>query len=1003
MIALTMKAEKKSVRFARLRKVLRVSLSALFFVQAAALYLARTEVELPDFVCGSLAEKLAPAGTRLSIGGASLHRLTFLKLRDVSLSGASGAETLASARFVGAHFNWKNFAAPGRNAQTFFCDGVEIRCPASRSRTGKPEIVLDRASVEAALSFGEIRVREARARVAGVPVSAAGAFPLTLLIAGGRDADDEAAGTAANVAGASGSDRNVASPLKSDGNGVSPLGSDKNVASPLDGNGASPLAAFYAFAGALSEAGRRQKDFRELEGLSLRVEFGPAETEGALAVSAELFCDRLRRDELRLALDDVRASGEILFFPATREIVAATPLRASAGTLRCRVGEGLFEGWTLAARGARAEADPAPDALGVPRSVRVSAEKIDASNFLQGDFSFAGTAAEARSADWRTAGTLRLFTEIFGTEIDARVAHDASGTRARAEILPDFPRLFRVPQIAAALPEDAKKLAFFERPRVRAEADFAPGFAFREARWDVRSGPATWRMVRARGLRCEGAVTPEALRIALAQVSGENYCANARVFVEFGGEKKYRVSAFGSIANPEALDDYLGWFWWRIWKNLSLAPAPRAPRADVDVHGTWDPASRWEYVYGSIAGENAVGGGVLVDKARLRVVEEPAFIAAFDMGFERGGNSVAGTLQWHYAFEPEYHYRDFRFAFSGTMPPGDVFRIVGEGLPEAFDGVLEREGAGTADVSGFFSGDEKFYPEPRQLVAVNVRAAPGPFRFLGIEGADFRGKIGYDSGAVSVSPFSAKCGDGVVSGGIFVRFPEEEIRAEGTRVDLDLKLAGVETARLRDALKNLVPEEKKTPETNRREGDDAAGGNAEKIAASAEKKNAPGGEASRIDATFRGGLTLPEVSTLDASGHFSLRDPALYELQIFGGFSRFLQMVKIPFTSFEFTEASADYAISGGRVMLPNLRIFGETGAIDADVEYELDGGKIRGDAVFRNRRFTNIPLIGTVIDWASESTTLVPIELSGTLDDVAWKLRPFGNFLKKAKPADGK
>lgn len=992
MIALTMKAEKKSVRFARLRKALRVSLSALFFAQAAALYLARTEVELPDFVRGPLAEKLAPAGTRLSIGGASLHRLTFLKLRDVALSSASGEETLASARFVGAHFNWKNFAAPGKNAQTFFCEGVEIRCPASRSRTGKPEVVLDRAGVEAALSFGEIRVREARARLAGVPVSASGAFPLTLLLAGERDADEEAAGTEADVAGASGSDGNGASPLKS------------------DGNGASPLAALYAFADALSEVGRRQKDFRGLEGLSLRVEFGPAETDGALAVSAELFCERLRRDELRLALDDVRAWGEILCFPATREIVAETPLRVSAGTLRCRVGEGLFESWTLAAHGARAEVEPAPDVLGAPRSARVSAEKIDASNFLQGDFSFAGTAAEARSADWRTAGTLRLFTEIFGTEIDARVAHDASGTRARAEILPDFPRLFRVPQIAAALPEDAKKIAFFERPRVRAEADFAPDFAFREARWDVRSGPATWRMVNARGLRCEGAVTPEALRIALAQVSGENYCANARVYVEFGGEKNYRVSAFGSIANPEALDDYLGWFWWRIWKNLSLAPAPRAPRADIDVHGTWDEASRWEYVYGSIAGENALGGGVLVDKARLRVVEEPAFIAAFDMGFERGGNSVAGTLQWHYAFEPEYHYRDFRFAFSGTMPPGDVFRIVGEGLPEAFEGVLEREGAGTADVSGFFSGDEKFYPEPRQLVAVNVRAAPGPFRFLGIEGADFSGEIGYDSGAVSVSPFSAKCGDGVVSGGIFVRFPEEEIRAEGTRVDLDLKLAGVATARLRDALKSLVPEEKKTPAAaggnavaERRESEDAADGNAEKIAEAAEKKNAPGGEASRIDATFRGGLTLPEIASLDASGHFSLHDPALYELQIFGGFSRFLQKVKIPFTSFEFTEASADYAISGGRVMLPNLRVSGETGAIDADVEYELDGGKIRGEAVFRNRRFTDIPLIGTVIDWASESTTLVPIELSGTLDDVGWTLRPFGNFLKKEKPAAGK
>lgn len=975
-----MKAEKKSVRAARLRKALRVSLSALFFAQAALLYFARTEVALPDFVCGAIAGKLAPSGTRLLIGGASLHRLTFLKLRDVSLADASGKETLASARFVGAHFNWKHFAAPDKSAQTFFCEGVEIRCPASCSQTGKTEVVLDRGSAEASLSFGEIRLREARARVAGVPVSVSGTFPLALFGASGEN--DGNAGASAEKTAA------VPPPAA-----AVPVEAAARAAEPV--SEASPLAPFYAFAGALSEAKRRRKDFRELGNLSLRAAFGPAETEDALAVSAELFCGELRRDEWRIALGDVRASGEILFFPATREFVAETPLRVSAGTLRCRVGEGLLDAWAFTARNARAEADLPRNVFGVPRRLRVSAEKIGASNFLQGDFSFAGTVAEACSSDWRTAGTLRLFTEIFGTEINADVAREASaGTTARLKILPDFPRLLRVPQIAAALPEDAKKIAFFERPRVRAEVDFADDSSFREARWDVRSGPVSWRMVRARGLRCGGSVTPDALRIAQAQVFGGTYCANARVFVEFGGEKKYRVSAFGSIANPEVLDDYLGWFWWRIWKNLSLAPAPRAPRADVDVRGTWDEASRWEYVYGSIAGENALGGGVLVDKARLRVVEEPTFIAAFDMGFERGENRVAGTLQWHYAFEPEYHYRDFRFAFSGTMPPGDVFRIVGEGLPEAFDGVLEREGAGTAVVSGFFSGDENFYPESRQLVAVDVRAAPGPFRFLGIEGEDFRGKIGYDSGAVRVAPFSAKCGDGDVSGGIFVRFPEEEIRAAGTRVELDLALNRVATSRLRDALKNLVPAEEKTSAA----GDD---GSAEKTSADASGKiaaeAAPAlGEASRIDATFRGGLTLPEISTLDASGHFSLQDPALYELQIFGGFSRFLQTVKIPFTSFAFTEASADYAVAGGKVMLPNLHISGETGAIDADVEYVFDGGKIRGEAVFKNRRFTNIPVIGKVIDWASESTTLVPIELSGTLDDVGWKLRPFGNFLKK-------
>jgi hypothetical protein len=65
-----------------------------------------------------------------------------------------------------------------------------------------------------------------------------------------------------------------------------------------------------------------------------------------------------------------------------------------------------------------------------------------------------------------------------------------------------------------------------------------------------------------------------------------------------------------------------------------------------------------------------------------------------------------------------------------------------------------------------------------------------------------------------------------------------------------------------------------------------------------------------------GALTLPEINSLNATGSFSLYDPALFKLHLFGGFSRFLETLKIPLTSFAFTNANTDFTIENGNIKL---------------------------------------------------------------------------------------
>ena len=532
----------------------------------------------------------------------------------------------------------------------------------------------------------------------------------------------------------------------------------------------------------------------------------------------------------------------------------------------------------------------------------------------------------------------------------------------------DKDELLAFPQLSfVANQQDMRALRFAE-----------PDGNFGHATFEFSSGHVSCGDLFFRSLNAAGTVSAKEIRVPEIRALGPDFSANADVFTEFSPTGAFRIRTWGSV-DPVYIDGRLGWFWERIWRDLRPAPSERRPRADIDVHGNW--GDRWECVFGAIAGENCFANGVLVDKVRLRVYEDPRLIAAFDMGFERGKDLVTGTLQWHYAMEPTYHFRDFRFLFEGSIPPKDVLRIVGEGLPEALS-ELETAGAGTAVVSGLFSGDDS-------LMRVNVSGSvPGEFSIFGIRGEDFSGDIIYDNGVVLVgNPFSARSDSGTISGKILVRLPEDGAGAAGSIVDLDLELKNVHRSRLTDAFSALAahvgaPAISSTPEKGAAETSPAD----EREESPEEGENA---EWSRVDAVFAGTMTVPDVHTLDAAGKFSLHEKDLFELQVFGGFSRLLASMNIDLTTFMLNRAEGTFTVRDGVAFFPDLRVYGRNGEVDVRADVAFPELKIRGEAVFRNLRGTRIPLLGRLVKWGSSSTEMLPVEISGTLNDIKWSVSP--------------
>lgn len=920
-----------------------IFLAALLCVQGLVLYIAVSDVKIPESIVEHLLAPLNKGGLRCVAGEVRLRNLTVIVASDVRAE--IGGDPVLKIRRCSVKLAPEALIDGNFIPRMLQLSGVEFFCPAACSSTGTPERLISSGALLARRDSGKISVESAVCSVGGAKIVACGEFP------GTREFF------------------------------LSPIAVESS-AEAFDIAALAPE--ISRVAGTLSAFLRRAEVAAAADSASAVVRFSSAGTRSARA-EVSLYLREANFFET-LSLKNLTAKQNFVITPSEKTLVPEGAFEVFSDAVSFVAGNFFSEKIFGEARGLSFAADvPAalvlpdvPTEARFPREIFVRADSLRLANLREGTLVLDATLASfSPRSRWSVPGDydFRLNTSAASSRLATAGTFSANpaapSANLRFEIAPDKKGLLALPQFRAfAKNKDLATLRFAEIPRLRGNAVFASGMKFEKADIEFLAGTTFAGARTFRSLRLAGTATPDAVRFPEIRAVGPDFTAYADVFTEFSADGDFRVRTWGSV-DPSYIDGCLGWFWERIWRDLRPAPAEKRPRADIDVRGNW--GENWEYVFGAIAGENCWANGVLVDKVRLRVYEDPQLIAAFDMLFERGNDRVTGDLQWHYAMKPVYHYRDFRFLFRGSIPPKDVLQIVGEGLPEALS-EIETDGAATAVVTGFFSGDEKFYPE---LLRVSVNGeVPGAFSVFGIRGENFNGSILYDNGVVLVgAPFTANVGDGRVSGHVRVKLPEEGHSAIGSTAEISLDLRGVSRSRLTEAFAALgsrvaeaspadsvpVPEEteKKTPDD------------------------------SRIDASFAGELTIPDLKSLDASGSFSMSESDLFELQVFGGFSRLLSSLKIDLTTFNLDRLEGTYTVRHGKIFLPDLHIFGESGEIFVQADIALPNLEIAGEAVFRNLRGTRIPLLGTLIKWGSASTEILPVEISGTADAPEWSVAP--------------
>lgn len=930
----------------------------LLILQLGVLYVAVSDIKLPQRVTERIFEALEKEGFKCSAEEIRLQNLTVLTATGVRADLSRGREPVCRIRRCSVKLAPSGLISGNWIPAFLYIDGAELFCPSVNSASGLSEKLVSDGALVARRKDGMIEIAAARCRIQDAPVVVWGEIPGTRDFFQKQRAANEATDAVPSEDASAGD-------------------TSKKMSGEL-----------ARFAGRFSAVLQEPVVQTLLDTSSLFVELS---TDGPNAVAQVNGRWRELDFDEHFVLKNVEASQRILISAGAETILPTGMLRIHADSLSAVAGDDFTEKvfGNFEELGVSAELPKtvftwdAKLSERLPDAVFLRAGKMGFRNLEQGAIETECFLARiAPVGEWSISGKFDVAANLTVDDTEIAVAgvlsagESAPSLDFRYDFTFDKSQLYAFPQTHFLWEsEDFKALRFSEFPRVCGRVRFSEGMKFDRVWFEFVSGETRCGALRFEDVALAGIVTPELFHLEKIQARGRNFLANADVYSEFADGGKFRVRAWGSI-EPSYLDERLGWFWERIWRDLRLASGTAMPRADIDVYWRW--GERWEYIYGAIAGENCYSNGVLVDKLSLRIYEDPLLITAFDMKFLRGEDFASGDLQWHYAMEPTYHYRDFRFLFDGSFPPKDVLQIIGEGLPEVLS-ELSAERAATAVVRGFFSGSEKFY-EDRIIVEMNG-SLPGKFSIFGLEGENFNGRIFYDNGEVFVgSPFIANVDSGLVSGKIHVSLPEDPVAGmEGTKVALALDLIQVPHERLMEMLAavgervegtEVVVSSEDSPE--------------EEDALPEDHENS-----AMISGHFSGQLMLPNINSLVASGDFEVEDQDLFELQVFGGFSRLLSALKIDLTTFRLNEAEGTFRIQDGVVFLPDLHIFGESGEINVQADVFLADLGIRGEAVFRNLRGTRIPLFGKLIEWGTSPTALLPVSISGTVTEPIWKLAP--------------
>ncbi len=550
--------------------------------------------------------------------------------------------------------------------------------------------------------------------------------------------------------------------------------------------------------------------------------------------------------------------------------------------------------------------------------------------------------------------------------------HAAVDTGARsAEV--DLSGTFAPPLLNDA----AARAAVWRRSRILAQLDFAgpaelrghlsldPGWKLREARATARLGAAVAYGTGLSATEAEVAITPERLLVQPlvfhapdTEVAG-SYEMDLRT-------QAYRFLLKGHFF-PSLIDSWFSEWWTRLWADFKFGT--RAPEADLDILGQWRAPEK-SLVYGWADIRPVELRQVPFDRLQATIFIRPEHYDILSFDARRGDLFATGSFTRHddsATKKPLW----IGFDFHTTLPVAEGGRLFGpEGErtvePFAFAEAPDIRAAGRMEWSGGVCHDD-------------IRAtasAPGVFRFHEFPVEDAR--IGFDlrEGEILVHTIDAKLAGGALAGNATVTGPADarQLQFKGTLEQADL--AGTVQTWMDYRTATSPPDTEALPDSAGRLG-----------------------QKGRLDLVMEAAGPIEDLYALHGGGTATIRGAEIAEIEMFGALSRALRGTFLGFTSLQFSDADARFAINGEHLDFSTLKLTGASAAIHGKGRYTMPSSALNFNVAlfpFRESNFPVFTLLGTVLTPLSHA---FEVRLGGTLAKPEWTFAAGAGELFPALP----
>ncbi len=565
-------------------------------------------------------------------------------------------------------------------------------------------------------------------------------------------------------------------------------------------------------------------------------------------------------------------------------------------------------------------------------------------------------------------GTIRLdalprlnaeFAALVGGESPVDLKLDVDTAAKSAEIDLDAtlrPELLNDAAARAAVWRKSRLLAriqFSEPATIRGHVDLAPGWQFRNARAALQLGAGIAADTPLAATEAEVVIDPNRLHVEPLVFHSPDTEVRGSYEMDLKTQD-YRFLLQGHFF-PSLIDAWFSRWWTDLWDDFKFGQRP--PVADLDIRNNWRAPNR-SIVYGWADIAPVALRGVPLDRLRATFFIRPEHYDFLSFDARRGPLAATGAFTRHddsTTKKPQWITFDLR----STLPLAEGAQLFGP------------EGSRTVEPFVFAQPPDIIAAGRMEWGAAGVRenihatvAAPGEFRFheFPIENARFTFDL-LDND-IHVRSLAGEIAGGPLTGSADVTGPADNRQLSFAGKLRNADLAGTVRTWADYRSRTSPPGTPPMPESSTRLGDKG-----------------------KLDLTLEGAGPLENLYALQGLGTSAVRGAELADIELLGALSRVLRGTLFGFTSLQFTDADAKFALNGEYLDFTSLKVTGPNAEIKGKGRYAMPSSNLSFNVKlfpFRESNFPVFTVLGTVLTPLSHA---FEVHLGGTLAKPEWSL----------------